>query len=154
MQILSEHYIELCRLYVRQAQAIDNGESAKWASTFTETGTFSSPTYPESPVVGSKALSAFASRHYENHRNAGLVGRHWSNGIDIEDKKGDVLTVNLYMLIITTHLATQTVSMRHVSVHDIMLETGSGWRVHERLVTPDMAPGIAGDLPSSLPGTD
>lgn len=108
-------------LYARQSHAIDEGEAATWAATFTSDGSFSSPTFGD-PIVGTEALSRFAEGVYADLQQDGLRQRHWINSVVVD---AEALTASAYLMIVRVDAEGNPSLMRHVIISDA-LEVGPG----------------------------
>ncbi|SFW79004.1 nuclear transport factor 2 family protein [Amycolatopsis australiensis] len=128
MQVATEDVVAVHQLYGRQSHAIDSGDAAGWAATFTADGEFRSPTYPE-PATGTAELTAFAERFHA----AGEHLRHVVSTIHVRPgATPDTLRADAYLQIVaSTHLVRLTV------LDDELARTGGGWRVRRRTVHRD-----------------
>lgn len=88
---ITELHPLLCNLYGAQAQAIDSGDGSAWADTYTEEGTYESPSY-ERTYSGRKELTDFGNSFPTRSPNS----RHLVLNVHItdigEDKAKAILT--------------------------------------------------------------
>lgn len=121
-------------LYAVQSHAIDDGDAARWAATFTEDGVFSSPTHG-APVRGRAALREFAAALHERHRTERVRVRHWVNNVLVEAGQDGVHS-RAYLLIVRIGADGIPVLARHVVIRDQLADAG-GWLVAHRRVEVD-----------------
>lgn len=109
-------------LYARQSHAIDEGDGPAWAGTFTDDGSFSSPTYGD-PIVGREALTAFADGVAATVSAEGERQRHWMNSTVVDAEAG---TARSYLMIVRIGADEQPRLVRHVVVSDELAVTDEG----------------------------
>lgn len=109
-------------LYARQSHAIDEGEAAAWAATFTTDGSFHSPTFGD-PIVGTDALTRFAEGVYADLQRDGLRQRHWLNSV-VPD--AEALTSRAYLMIVRVDAEGTPSLMRHVVISDRLAVDDAG----------------------------
>lgn len=136
MSPVHEAFVEVQHFYGRQSLAIDGGDAAGWAATFTSDGVFDSPTYAE-PVTGTSALESFARTV---HRNSPHL-HHVVTNVALDDVTDDAVTVRANLLIVTTHdLITGGARIERVTtIHDRFRRLPE-LRLHHRLVVRDGQP--------------
>ena len=121
-------------LYARQSQAIDDGDAAAWAATFTSDGSFESPTFGD-PIIGTEALTRFAEGVYADLQDAGVRQRHWVNSIVVDP---DTLVARAYLMIVRVDPEGIPSLLRHVVTTDeLAVAAGSELRVRSRHVRRD-----------------
>ncbi|MEU0133962.1 nuclear transport factor 2 family protein [Streptomyces sp. NPDC006296] len=131
---------EIHQLYHLQSHLIDGGRAAEWADTFTEDGSFTSPTYP-APVTGTAALTAFAERFAAGCAADGAVRRHVVSNVALTGDDGaGTLQVEAYLQIIATIGGAAPHTERFTTLTDRVVHDGSGWRIAARVVRRDGAP--------------
>lgn len=109
-------HVQVQRLYGRQSLAIDGGDAAGWAATFTRDGVFDSPTYPE-PVTGVDALRDFARRLHESSPFL----HHVITNVVVDEVTDETVAVRANLLIATTHDLTTGAARidRITTIHDL-----------------------------------
>ncbi|GGL39692.1 nuclear transport factor 2 family protein [Nocardia jinanensis] len=127
------------QLYGFQSGHIDNGRAADWAATFTPTGEFRSPSYPE-PVTGAAALTEFARAFDEAARAADEVHRHVVTNIAIRRLDSSTLEVAAYLQIIATPRGAVPRLVRMTTIEDRLEHDDGRWSVARRRVSRDDAP--------------
>lgn len=120
-------------LLARQSHAIDEGDAAAWAATYTPDGSFFSPTYGDA-IVGTENLIRFAEGVYRDLRADGIQQRHWLNNVVVDD---DTATAHSYLLIIRTGPDGNASLLRHVTAHDRLAFHDGELRVRAREVRRD-----------------
>lgn len=125
--------LEVQHLYARQSLAVDGGDAAGWAATFTDDGVFESPTY-ERPVTGAVALEDFARRL---HESAPYL-HHVVTNVCVDEVGDDHVEVRANLLIITTHdLASGAARIERITtIHD-RLRRHPSLRLERRRVVRD-----------------
>lgn len=130
-----QDFVEIHQLYARQSQAIDLGDATGWADTFTEDGTFESPTYGPT-VSGRVELAAFAQQFAETAALEGRIYRHWTNAIVLDGDGEDRVIASGYLAIVTIGRQEAPRFDRHVEISDRLVRTAIGWRFRSRVVAP------------------
>lgn len=121
-------------LYATQSVAIDEGDVAAWAATYSHDGSFFSPTYGE-VVVGSAALIEFGERVYAQIAAEGIQQRHWVSNVVVDAEAG---TARAYMMIIRTGLDGEATLLRHITVEDeLIFDEAGSLKVQSRRVRWD-----------------
>ncbi|MFW0770880.1 nuclear transport factor 2 family protein [Arthrobacter koreensis] len=131
-----EDLVATYHLYGRQSHAIDSGDAAGWAATFTADGTFTSPTYP-APAEGREALTRFAERFAADCRRENQVLRHVVSTVHVEQLAWDALRSHAYLQIIGTAAGQPPRLHRITVVEDDLVRTPAGLLVAARRVRPD-----------------
>jgi hypothetical protein len=134
--LATEDQLAIGQLYARQSQAIDSGDGAGWAASFTADGVFSSPTY-DAPVVGAAALEDFADRFAAAATEAGLVRRHWTTGLALEPQADDRILGRCYAIVLATAPGEAPVIERSVVFNDQLVRRDGSWLVERRNVEVD-----------------
>jgi hypothetical protein len=130
-----QDFVDIDQLYARQSQAIDVGDAAGWADTFTENGTFESPTYGQT-VSGRVELAAFAQRFADTAAAEGRSYRHWTNSIVLNAEGENRVTASGYLAIVSIEPQAPPRFERHVEISDQLARTAAGWRFRSRVVAP------------------
>jgi hypothetical protein len=123
---------EVLQLLGQQSYAIDEGDASGWAATFTEDGTFSSPTYGE-PVRGRTDLTAFAARH-----DSAVAGRHVLTGTHLvrTHPGGDECDARSTLLIVAPVPDGDARILRITTMDDHLVRVDGRLLVQRRQVTP------------------
>jgi hypothetical protein len=132
-----EDRLDILDLYSRQSHLIDGGDSAGWAATFTEDGSFESPTYGLK-AAGRDALREFAESSNGEARSRGEQLRHHASQIVISPAGPVSAAVTAYLLIVATAAAGTRID-RSVRMFDEVSKTGGRWLVGSRRVVRDDA---------------
>lgn len=135
MTLNPQDFVEIHQLYARQSQAIDLGNAAGWADTFTEDGTFESPTYGRT-ASGRVELAAFAQQFADTAAAEGASYRHWTNAIVLDADGEDRITASGYLAIVSIERQEAPRFHRHVEISDRLVRTATGWRFRSRVVAP------------------
>lgn len=119
-------YTEIQQLYAKYAMAIDAGDEAGWAGTFTPDGVFGTS-------KGTDQLKAFVKGFYGRFKGN---ARHWNSNLVItpaaDGAKGSCY---FYLLDVTTKaIVTSGIYT------DALVKTPAGWRFRERVAKGDVAP--------------
>ena len=131
MSLSVEDQLAIQQLYAKYNHAIDSGNGAGWAETFSTDGTFSSAT---GTFTGSEQLSGFASGFA-----ARLKGRHWTNNLVIEGD-GKKATGSCYLVLYRLTPGEQPpASILTTAIYNDELAKGPDncWRFTRRTVTGD-----------------
>jgi hypothetical protein len=122
---------EVLQLLGEQSFAIDDGDASGWARTFTEDGTFSSPTYGE-PIRGRADLTAFAARH-----DSTVAGRHVVTGTHLvrTDSAGDDCDARSTLLIVAPASDGDARILRITTIDDHLVRVDGRLLVQRRQVT-------------------
>jgi hypothetical protein len=133
----TEDRFEILDLYARQSHFIDGGDAAGWAATFTEQGSFHSPTYGLT-VTGWAELEKFAAESNGAAWERGDQLRHWLDQIVI-DLTPEGAQVQAYLLIVATSSQGSRID-RSLRVADELAQVEGRWRVASRRVFRDDDP--------------
>jgi SnoaL-like domain len=149
-----EDRLDILDMYARQAHRIDGGDAAGWASTFTEDGSFESPTYGLT-AVGREALRDFAAASNGAALARGEQLRHHASQIVIDAiavKAGSAASASVtsYLLIVATTTAGSRID-RSARMFDEVRKVDGQWLVASRSVTRDDAGLKAADAAADLP---
>jgi hypothetical protein len=119
-------YTEIQMLYAKYGQAIDAGDAAGWAGTFTPDGVFGKE-------KGTEQLKAFVQGFYTRFKGN---ARHWNNQLIITPSAdGAKGSCYFYLLDVTTKaIVTSGIYT------DSLVKTPAGWRFKERVAKGDVAP--------------
>jgi hypothetical protein len=128
-KVTFEDYLEIQQLYDRYGRGIDlghdNGET--YASAFTEDGVFSIAGMNDTnPVVGHKALAAYAARGQDNPNRS----RHVITNI-VVTPTAEGVTSSAYFLLLDTKPNPPTI-ISHRATEDLLVKTANGWRFKKR----------------------
>jgi ketosteroid isomerase-like protein len=119
-------YTEIQMLYAKYAHAIDSGDAAGWAATFTPDGVFGNS-------KGTEQLKAFAQGFHSRFKGN---ARHWNNELVITPTSdGAKGTCYFYLLDVTTKAIVTTGIYT-----DALVKTPAGWRFKERVAKGDVPP--------------
>ena len=120
---------EINDLLARYNHAIDSGDAAAWASTFTADGTFTSGGRTR---TGSQELEAFAADFATRMPGS----RHWTSNVVLEGD-GDQATARSYLLLLKTG-GGEPASIATTAIYEDTLRRVDGaWRFTSRTVARD-----------------
>jgi len=123
-------YTEIQQLYAKYNMAIDSGDEAGWAGTFTPDGVFGGTT------KGTDQLKAFVKGFFTKFKGN---ARHWNSNLVItptaDGAKGSCYLI--LMDVTTKAVVTTGIYM------DSLVKTPAGWRFKERAVKGDAPPPAA-----------
>jgi ketosteroid isomerase-like protein len=128
---------EIAELFARQAHAIDGGDAAGWAATFTADGRFVSPTY-KLTATGPAELTTFADNSNSGALARGEQLRHYMSQTVITVVGPGVFRVDGYLTIMATSRDGARVD-RSLVVLDELHRVDGTWLVHSRTVFNDQA---------------
>jgi hypothetical protein len=131
MPLSVEDQLAIQQLYAKYNHAIDSGNGAGWADTFSSEGVFSSAT---GTFTGSEQLSGFASGFA-----ARLKARHWTNNLVLEGD-GKKATGSCYLVLFRLTPGEQPPAsiLTTAIYHDELAKGPDGaWRFTKRTVTGD-----------------
>ncbi|HVW45177.1 MAG TPA: nuclear transport factor 2 family protein [Amycolatopsis sp.] len=131
----TEDRLAVLDLYARQSHAIDGGDAAGWAATFTPGGSFESPTY-RLVATGTAELTAFAADSNSAALARGEQLRHWISAVVLSHAGEDALAAQAYLLIIATSSAGSRID-RSVRLVDDLRRVDGEWLVTRRKVLRD-----------------
>ncbi len=119
-------YTEIQQLYAKYNMAIDSGDAAGWAGTFTNDGTFMKS-------KGTEDLKKFAQGFYTQFKGN---ARHWNSNLVITPSAdGAKGSCYLQLLDVTTKAIVTS-----GTYNDSLVKTPAGWRFKERTVKGDVPP--------------
>ncbi len=121
--------LEIEQLYAKYNHAIDFGDGAGWANTFTADGSFDQGR--GEPMVGTEALSAFASGF-----PAMVKGRHWINNLVVEQSSSGA-SGKCYLMLMNLAAEGGPAPMVTAVYHDELTNGSDGWRFSARKVVGD-----------------
>ena len=131
MSLSVDDHIAIQQLYARYNHAIDSGNGAGWAATFTDEGTFSSAT---GTFTGAEQLSGFASGFASR-----LKARHWTNNLVLEGD-GRKATGSCYLVLYRLTPGEQPpagVLTTAIYTDELAKGPDGKWRFTKRTVTGD-----------------
>lgn len=131
-----EDQLAIAQLYARQSHAIDAGDAHGWAASFTDDGSFTSPTYG-APVTGAAALAAFAEAFAATAERDGVVRRHWTTALELTPDGDDRVAARCYAIVLATAPAGAPRIERSVVFHDRLVCRAERWLIEHRRVTVD-----------------
>jgi hypothetical protein len=132
-----ETYWEIQQFYAEHMQLLDGGDTAGWAATFTEDGTFEPPP-PRPAIKGRLQLAAGSAQAAAERVAKGETHRHWHGMVAIRPGSGkDSVQVTCYALIIAIPEGGAPRLHQACVCHDELVRTDEGWRVSYRRVTRD-----------------
>lgn len=122
--LTAQDYAEISQLYSRYNWAIDGGDAAGYADTFTPDGVFNT-------FTGRDALVKFATDYTGRHR------RHWNSNLVITPT-ADGAAGKVYLLLVDVSAKPPAIA-NAVQYEDILVKTASGWKFKQRKTRPDTA---------------
>ena len=127
MGLSTEDRLDIQQLYARYNHAIDSGDGAGWAATFTPDGTFKSGPID---LAGTEALAQFGGS-----LAARMKPRHWTNNLVIDEAPGGAKGSCYLML---HNLSGEKPAVAATGIYrDELAKTPDGWRFKARMVQPD-----------------
>lgn len=120
--------VEIQQLYARYNLAIDAGDSAGYAATFTPDGVFDTH-------VGHDAIAKFAASF---HAGLGAHVRHWNTNLMILPSATGA-SGQVYLMLVDVATTPATI-MASGSYSDELVKTAKGWRFIKRAIRIDAAP--------------
>lgn len=136
---LSALYMEVLNFYARHMQLLDAGNAEGWAQTFTEEGSFFSPSAPE-PVRGRDDLTASVRKAVAALAAADEVHRHCMFMTYVTPRDDGTIFVRSYTQVIATPRGAQPrLHMMCVCV-DILVRQDGELKVRDRRVNRDDRP--------------
>jgi hypothetical protein len=127
-KLTTQDYIEIEQLYARYNHAIDGGDAAGWADTFTPDGVFNKR------FTGRDALMGFIKNW---SAGGGNLRRHWNTNLKITGTV-DGAVGSVYLLLWNVGVKPQTI-MSTGMYADVLVKTASGWKFKTRDVIADVA---------------
>lgn len=126
-QLSTDDITAITQLYARYNHAIDSGNGAGWAATFTPDGTFSSAT---GNFAGTDQLSAFATGFAQR-----IKARHWTNNLVIDAADGGA-TGSCYLMLLALQEGKANILTTAI-YKDQLVKTDGGWKFTSRTVVGD-----------------
>jgi hypothetical protein len=127
MTLSTEDRLDIQELYARYNHAIDSGNGAAWAATFTADGTFKSGPMD---FAGAEALTKFGSSLTDR-----MKPRHWTNNL-VVDEAANGATGSCYLVLY--NLGGEKPAIATTGIYrDELTKTVGGWRFSARTVHPD-----------------
>ena len=136
---------EIAALYSRQSWAIDSGDAEAWADTFTEDGTFSSPSYPEA-ATGREQLIRYGRGVTADAEARGHHLQHWVSGLSLTGATQDEVTGRAYLSLVAVVPGEPPRALRNVWLTDRLVRTKGGWRFARRDVSLIPTSPVTGSL--------
>ncbi|MBB6407186.1 nuclear transport factor 2 family protein [Arthrobacter sp. AZCC_0090] len=130
-----EDRLNIQDLYARQSHAIDGGDAAGWARTYTVDGSFISPTF-NLTAVGHEELEKFAQTSNDSALARGEQLRHWLNSLVLRPRDADTIDANAYLLILATSVDGTRID-RSLRIEDVITCVGGEWLFISRTVFRD-----------------
>lgn len=127
---------EIAQFYADHFYALDSGDAATWAQTFTEGGAFYPPNRPE-PVRGRAALQAAVTAAHRDYEQRGEQRRHWHGMVSVHPQGDGSLAVRCYAQIIVTPAGGPAALHLSCVCRDTFVWQDGQWRVSERRVSRD-----------------
>ncbi|MGE3073404.1 MAG: nuclear transport factor 2 family protein [Dehalococcoidia bacterium] len=131
MGLSVEDQLAIQQLYAKYNHAIDSGNGAGWAATFSPDGVFSSAT---GTFTGTEQLSGFASAF-----GSRMKARHWTNNLVVEGDSGKATGTCYLALYRLTPGEQPPASVLTTAIYNDELAKGQdgAWRFTKRTVTGD-----------------
>jgi uncharacterized protein (TIGR02246 family) len=130
---------ELDLLYTRYARTVDAGDAEAWAACFTPDGRFTSSGGVTS--VGRDEIAAFARGLHEQWRRDRVVGRHWTNGLLVEEVSGSgedmTLRTSCYGILLLASAESSPAILVSSIYADRVVRRDGAWRFAERVSRRD-----------------
>jgi uncharacterized protein (TIGR02246 family) len=131
--------IDISQFYARHMQLLDGGAADDWADTFTEDGTFLSPSMSV-PASGRAEIAAGARAATAARASSGEVHRHWVTMTVLRELDGDAVEATSAVQILATGAGTGARLHLSCVMRDRLVPTAGGWLVAERHITRDDRP--------------
>jgi len=130
MSLSVEDQLAIQQLYAKYNHAIDSGDGAGWAATFTADGKFHSGS---GDFAGTEQLAGFGDGFAKR-----LKARHWTNNLIIEGD-GSSATGTCYLSLLRLTPGEQPPASILVTAiyNDTLVKADGGWKFTERTVTGD-----------------
>ena len=126
-QLSTDDMLAITQLYARYNHAIDSGNGAGWAATFTPDGTFSSAS---GTFAGTDQLSAFATGFAQR-----IKARHWTNNLVIDPAENGA-TGSCYLILYALQEGKPNIFTTGI-YKDQLVKTDGGWKFASRTVDRD-----------------
>jgi uncharacterized protein (TIGR02246 family) len=127
MALSVEDQLAIQQLYGTYNHAIDFGDAAGWAATFTPDGVFNGG---GGTHTGTEALKGFVDGFASR-----MKARHWISNL-VFDGDGNTANGKCYLLLLNLADGKATPLVTAV-YHDELKKTADGWRFASRSVKPD-----------------
>ncbi|MCZ2109912.1 MAG: nuclear transport factor 2 family protein [Dehalococcoidia bacterium] len=127
-QLSTEDILAITQLYARYNHAIDSGNGAGWAATFTPDGTFSSAS---GTFTGTEQLTAFATGFSQR-----LKARHWTNNLVIDGAENGGATGSCYLMLLALQEGKANILTTAI-YKDQLVKAGDTWKFASRTVVGD-----------------
>jgi hypothetical protein len=122
-----QDHIDIQQLYARYNHAIDSGNDAEWADTFTADGSFNSR------FTGREALLGFIKLWKEQMNGANR--RHWNSNLTVRGTC-EAATGAVYLLLL--EVGGRVPAMLSTGTYaDELVKTSHGWRFKSRVIELD-----------------
>lgn len=131
-KLSTQDYIDIEQLYAKYNHAIDAGDGAAWADTFTPDGVFRGTT------VGREALIKFVENFSKSSRGG---FRHWNSNLTISGT-AEGADGSVYLTLWNVGVKPQAIVTTGIYV-DKLVKTPAGWRFKNRDIKGDAPPAAA-----------
>lgn len=128
--------VMISQFCAHQVRLLDDGEDRAWAETFTDTGEFTSPTYPE-PARGREQLADIVRAYHQRAAAVGERHRHVTSDLVVRQIDADTLAVRATQLIVASSPTAPARVDRVITMTDILDRTIDGWRTQRKHITRD-----------------
>jgi len=132
----TEPYLRIQQFYAAQMQALDGGDAAGWAATFTDDGVFAT-NVGSTATRGRAAIEEAARTAAAYLAENGVVQRHWLGMLDARPERGDGVRVRYYALVVRTPEGGTPFIWRSCAGEDDLVRHNGAWLVRERRITRD-----------------
>ena len=131
-KLTAQDYVEIEQLYAKYNHAIDGGDAAGWADTFTPDGVFRKTT------VGRDALIKFVENF---SKSSGGAFRHWNSNMTVVGT-ADGADGSVYLMLWNVGVKPQVIITTGIYI-DKLVKTPAGWRFKIRDIKGDTPPAAA-----------
>ena len=140
-KLTTQDYIEIEQLYAKYNHALDSGDAAAWADTYTADGVFRKTT------VGRDALLKFVENF---SKSSGGAFRHWNSNRTVVGT-ADGADGSVYLMLWNVGVKPQAIVTTGIYI-DKLVKTPAGWRFKSRDIKGDTPPpAAAGTQPAPQP---